>query len=89
MIVPVLSVLAEPSRPEVTCLLAGGYEHSFRELMRKPVATRSMLLRPMQILERRDPHWGRYQIKPDLSPPVVRLVAAVLERDLAIGKAAA
>jgi ArsR family transcriptional regulator len=89
MIVAVLSALAEPTRLEALRCLADGSEHCVCELMRKLGATQSRMSRHMQVLkqaglvvDRRDAQWVRYRINPDLSPPLARLVAAALDRDL-------
>ena len=95
MIVAVLSALAEPTRLEALRCLADGSEHCVCELMRKLGATQSRMSRHMQVLkqaglvvDRRDAQWVRYRINPDLSPPLLRLVAAALDRDL-VAEAAA
>lgn len=96
MIVAVLSALAEPTRLDAMRLLADGSEHCVCELMQKLGATQSRMSRHMQVLkqaglviDRRDAQWVRYRIKPDLSPPLARIVEAALELQLTIGEAAA
>lgn len=96
MIAIVLSALTELKRLEAMRRLADGSEHCVCALMRKPEEVQSQMSRQMQILnqralvaDRRDAQWVRYRINPDLSPPMLRFVAAVLERDLAIGMVAA
>ena len=70
-------------------LLADGSEHCVCDLMRTLGATQSRMSRHMQVLkqaglvvDRRDAQWVRYRLNPDLSPPLARLVAAALERDI-------
>ena len=77
-------------------LLADGSEHCVCDLMRTLGATQSRMSRHMQVLkqaglvvDRRDAQWVRYRLNPDLSPPLVRLIAAALERDITIKEAAA
>ena len=77
-------------------LLADGSEHCVCDLMRTLGATQSRMSRHMQVLkqaglvvDRRDAQWVRYRLNPDLSPPLARLVAAALERDITIKEAAA
>ena len=41
------------------------------------------------VVDRRDAQWVRYRLNPDLSPPLARLVAAALERDIIDTEAAA
>ena len=96
MILAVLSALAEPTRLEAMRLLADGSEHCVCEFMQKLGATQSRMSRHMQVLkqaglvvDRRDAQWVRYRLNPDLSPPLARLVAAALERDITIKEAAA
>lgn len=91
MILAVLSALAEPTRLEAMRLLADGSEHCVCELMRKVGATQSRMSRHMQVLrqaglvvDRRDAQWVRYRINPDLSPPLVRLLEAALERQIMV-----
>ena len=91
MILAVLSALAEPTRLEAMRLLADGSEHCVCELMRKLGASQSRMSRHMQVLkqaglvvDRRDAQWVRYRINPDLSPPLVRLLEAALERQIMV-----
>ena len=96
MILPVLTALAEPTRLAAMIRLADGREHCVCELMAALDATQSRMSRHMQVLkqaglvvDRRDAQWVRYRLNPDLSPPLARLVAAALERDITIKEAAA
>lgn len=91
MILAVLSALAEPTRLEAMRLLADGSEHCVCELMRKLGASQSRMSRHMQVLkqaglvvDRRDAQWVRYRINPDLSPPLVRLLEAALQRQIMV-----
>ena len=96
VILAALAALAEPTRLEAMRLLADGSEHCVCDLMRTLGATQSRMSRHMQVLkqaglvvDRRDAQWVRYRLNPDLSPPLVRLIAAALERDITIKEAAA
>lgn len=96
VILEALAALAEPTRLEAMRLLADGSEHCVCDLMRTLGATQSRMSRHMQVLkqaglvvDRRDAQWVRYRLNPDLSPPLARLVAAALERDITIKEAAA
>ena len=96
MILSVLSALAEPTRLEAMRLLADGSEHCVCELMRKLGATQSRMSRHMQVLkqaglvlDRRDAQWVRYRISPELSPSLVRLIEAALERPIMVTEQAA
>ncbi|WP_168733046.1 ArsR/SmtB family transcription factor [Aliigemmobacter aestuarii] len=96
MIVTALSALAEPTRLEAMRLLADGSEHCVCELVRRLGATQSRMSRHMQVLrqaglvvDRRDAQWVRYRINPDLSPPLIRLVEAALERRIMVTEQAA
>ncbi|THD82483.1 ArsR family transcriptional regulator [Aliigemmobacter aestuarii] len=94
--VTALSALAEPTRLEAMRLLADGSEHCVCELVRRLGATQSRMSRHMQVLrqaglvvDRRDAQWVRYRINPDLSPPLIRLVEAALERRIMVTEQAA
>lgn len=96
MIVAVLSALAEPTRLEAMRLLADGSELCVCDLMRRLGASQSRMSRHMQVLkqaglvvDRRDAQWVRYRIDPDLAPALSRLLAAALDRPVAVREAGA
>lgn len=96
MIVAVLSALAEPTRLEAMRLLADGSELCVCDLMRRLGASQSRMSRHMQVLkqaglvvDRRDAQWVRYRIDPDLAPVLTRLLAAALDRPVAVREAGA
>ncbi len=96
MVLTVLSALAEPTRLGAIRLLHDGAEHCVCELMRRLDATQSRMSRHMQalkqaglVVDRRDAQWVRYRLNPDMPPEVRDVVAAVLEAERKLERAAA
>ena len=89
MILAVLSALAEPTRLGAMRMLQDGSEHCVCDLMRELEATQSRMSRHMLVLkqaglvvDRRDAHWVRYRINPDLPKNIRMLVDAALSEEV-------
>jgi ArsR family transcriptional regulator, arsenate/arsenite/antimonite-responsive transcriptional repressor len=96
MISAALPAVAEATRLKAMCCLADGSEHCICEQLCKRGATQSWMSRHMQVfkqagmvVDRRDTQWVAYQIDPDLSPPVVRLVEETPQSSVSVEESAA
>jgi ArsR family transcriptional regulator len=85
VVASVLSALSEPTRRAAIAILWDGGEHCVCELMERLEATQSRMSRHMATLkhaglvcDRRDAQWVRYRRNPDLAPPLVVMVEAIL-----------
>lgn len=94
--IAILSALAEPTRLSALSILWDGQEHCVCELESQLGASQSRVSRHMRqlkqaglVLDRRDAQWVRYRLNPALSPAVLRLLAAALERDIPSNRAVA
>jgi len=85
MLRKILSAVAEPTRLNAIEILADGGEHCVCELMKRLDATQSRMSRHMQalkqaglVVDRRDAHWVRYRLNPNLTPTTRAVLDAVL-----------